>query len=142
MAYAEYLAGMAFNNAGVGLVHAMAHQLGGYYNLPHGLCNAILLPAVMDFNLPVAAEKYAAVARATMIDVSGFSDLKCGQLVIAMIRQLNELLAIPAKLSELKGFQADDIPHLAENALKDICYLTNPVAATKEEIEQIYRSII
>lgn len=59
MSYAQYLAGMAFNNASLGYVHAMAHQLGGFYNLPHGVCNAILLPHVCEFNLIACPDRYA-----------------------------------------------------------------------------------
>ncbi len=142
MAYAEYLAGIAFNNAGLGLVHAMAHQLGGFYNLPHGLCNAILLPAVMEFNLPVIPARYADIARAAGIATTGLSSVESGKLVIDQVRQLYISLGLPAKLSDLKGFNQEDIPHLADNALKDICSLTNPRPGSKEEIQGIFRSIL
>ncbi|MDO7787835.1 iron-containing alcohol dehydrogenase [Desulforamulus aquiferis] len=142
MVYAQFLAGIAFNNAGLGYVHAMAHQLGGFYDLPHGLCNAVLLPAVMRFNLPVVAKKYARVARAVGIDTGGLTDEQSAELLIEKIEQLNKELSIPLKLSELRGFNAGDIPQLAENALKDITRLTNPRQGNQEDVEEIYRSIV
>ena len=89
MAYAEYLAGMAFNNASLGYVHAMAHQLGGFYNLPHGVCNAILLPTVCDFNLIACPKRYRNIAIALGQDVTGLSDLDAGAKGIQAIRQLS-----------------------------------------------------
>lgn len=142
MAYAEFLAGMAFNNAGLGYVHALAHQLGGLYNLPHGLCNAILLPAVMEFNLPVVADKYAVIAHAVGIDTKGLAAERSGQLAIERIRELNRDLALPLKLRELRGFKVEDIPKLAELALNDEIGLTNPRQGSQKEIEEIYRSIL
>ena len=142
MVYAEYLAGIAFNNASLGYVHALAHQLGGFYNLPHGLCNAILLPAVMKFNLPAAITKYADLARAAGIDTDKMSAEKSAQQFIALVQQLNNALGLPARLSELRGFKAEDIPALAANALKDVCCLTNPRQGSQEDIEAIYRSIL
>lgn len=142
MVYAEYLAGIAFNNASLGYVHALAHQLGGFYNLPHGLCNAILLPAVMEYNLPAALTRYADLACAAGIDAPGLSAEARAKQFIALVKELNKNLGLPARLSELRGFKAEDIPLLAENALKDVCCLTNPRQGTKEDIEAIYRSIL
>ncbi|MBP2636055.1 MAG: alcohol dehydrogenase [Firmicutes bacterium] len=142
MVFAEYLAGIAFNNASLGYVHALAHQLGGLYNLPHGLCNAILLPAVMKFNLPAAITKYADLARAADIDTANLSAEKSAEHFIALVQQLNHALGLPARLSELRGFKAEDIPLLAENALKDVCCLTNPRQGSQEDIEAIYKSIL
>lgn len=142
MVFAEYLAGIAFNNANLGYVHALAHQLGGFYNLPHGLCNAILLPAVMKFNLPSAITKYADLARAAGLDTTKLSAEKSAEHFIALVQQLNNELGLPARLSELRGFKAEDIPLLAENALKDVCCLTNPRQGSQEDIEAIYKSIL
>lgn len=140
MTYAEYLAGMAFNNASLGYVHAMAHQLGGFYDLPHGVCNAILLPAVEDYNAKVVPARFVPIAKAMGIDVAGLTDEEAASQALAAIRQLSADIGIPTGLKELKGFNEKDIPTLAINALKDACGFTNPKQATQEEIEQIYRS--
>ncbi|WP_452312086.1 L-threonine dehydrogenase [Marinospirillum alkalitolerans] len=132
MAYAQFLAGMAFNNASLGYVHAMAHQLGGFYDLPHGVCNAVLLPAVQKFNAQVAGERLADIALAL-----GASEATA-EAAIQAIEALKNQVKIPRGLKEL-GAQEKDIPLLAENALKDACGFTNPIQATQEQIEQIFR---
>lgn len=138
MAYAQFLAGMAFNNASLGYVHAMAHQLGGFYDLPHGVCNALLLPHVEAFNVETSAARLADVARAMGEAVDGM-DAETGALVcLAAIRRLSVDIGIPASLSEL-GVKEKDIPLLATNALKDACGLTNPRTATQADIEAIFR---
>jgi alcohol dehydrogenase len=142
MVFAEYLAGIAFNNASLGYVHALAHQLGGFYNLPHGLCNAILLPAVMKYNLPAAITKYADLARAAGINTTNQSLEASANQFISQVQQLNKDLSLPARLSELRGFKPEDIPLLAENALKDVCCQTNPRQGSQQDIEGIYQSIL
>ena len=142
MVYAEYLAGISFNNAGLGYVHALAHQLGGFYNLPHGLCNALLLPAVMEFNLPAALDRYADIARAACADTNGLSTKASAKLVIKQIKALNAQLGLPATLQDIRGFQVQDIPQLAGQALKDICSMTNPRQASQKEIEEIYKTLL
>lgn len=139
MAYAEYLAGVAFNNAGLGYVHAMAHQLGGFYDLPHGVCNAVLLPHVEKYNLKVVPERFVDIAEVIGIDVNGLSAEKAGEKVIEAIQNLSREIGIPSGLKEL-GAKEEDIKTLAENALKDACGLTNPKQATLEEIMEIYRA--
>ncbi|EJI0931119.1 L-threonine dehydrogenase [Salmonella enterica] len=139
MAYAQFLAGMAFNNASLGYVHAMAHQLGGFYNLPHGVCNAVLLPHVQVFNSQVAAARLRDCAAAMGVDVSGMSEAEGAQACVAATRQLSQKVNIPAGLREL-NVKEEDIPVLATNALKDACGLTNPIQATHDEIVEIYRA--
>ncbi|PVZ20654.1 MULTISPECIES: L-threonine dehydrogenase [unclassified Pseudomonas] len=139
MAYAQFLAGMAFNNASLGYVHAMAHQLGGFYDLPHGVCNAVLLPHVEAFNANVAASRLKDVATAMGVNTSGMSDAQGAEAAIAAIRTLSKDIGIPAGLEEL-GTKADDIPTLAANAMKDACGFTNPRQATQAEIEEIFRA--
>ncbi|EDF5096871.1 L-threonine dehydrogenase [Salmonella enterica] len=139
MAYAQFLAGMAFNNASLGYVHAMAHQLGGFYNLPHGVCNAVLLPHVQVFNSQVAAARLRDCAAAMGVDVSDMSEAEGAQACVAAIRQLSQKVNIPAGLREL-NVKEEDIPVLATNALKDACGLTNPIQATHDEIVEIYRA--
>jgi alcohol dehydrogenase len=139
MAYAQFLAGMAFNNASLGYVHAMAHQLGGFYNLPHGVCNAVLLPHVQAYNASVAAKRLTDVAAAMGVDVAGMTPDQGAQACIKAIQALAVDVGIPAGLTAL-NVKAEDIPVLATNALKDACGLTNPRQATQAEIEAIYRA--
>lgn len=139
MAYAQFLAGMAFNNASLGFVHAMAHQLGGFYDLPHGVCNAVLLPHVQSFNAAVCAERLAVVAQALGVDTLGVSPEEGAQAAIVAIRALARDVEIPGGLRDL-GAKLQDIPILAANALKDACGLTNPRAADQRQIEEIFRS--
>ncbi|GHD62545.1 L-threonine dehydrogenase [Jeongeupia chitinilytica] len=141
MAYAQFLAGMAFNNASLGYVHAMAHQLGGFYDLPHGVCNAVLLPHVQAYNAQVAAARLGDVADAMGVDVSGMNDDQAAQACLAAIRQLAADVGIPAGLTEL-GVKEADIPVLATNALKDACGFTNPKQATHDEICAIFRAAL
>ena len=138
MAYAEYLAGMAFNNASLGYVHSMAHQLGGFYNLPHGVCNAILLPAVEQFNLIACPQRFADIAVALGEDITGLSVTEAAQKSIDRIKALSASIGIPANLTEL-GVKEADLKIMAENAKKDACQLTNPRKATLEQVIQIFK---
>ncbi len=137
MAYAQFLAGMAFNNASLGYVHAMAHQLGGYYDLPHGVCNAVLLPHVQRFNAQVSAARLRDVAKAMGVKVCGMTEAQGADAAISAIEQLSVAVGIPAGLQEL-GAKREDVPVLASNALKDACGLTNPRSASQAEIEAIF----
>jgi alcohol dehydrogenase len=139
MAYAEYLAGMAFNNASLGYVHAMAHQLGGLYNLPHGVCNAILLPAVCEFNAIAAAKRLGRVAVALGEEIDGLAPIDAAAKAIAAIRKLSRSIGIPAGLKEL-GVKEADLPTMAENAKKDACQLTNPRTATLQQVVEIFKA--
>ncbi|QDF76071.1 MULTISPECIES: L-threonine dehydrogenase [Shewanella] len=141
MAYAQFLAGMAFNNASLGYVHAMAHQLGGFYDLPHGVCNALLLPHVQTYNAQVAAPRLKDVAKAMGVDVAGMTDEQGAAAAIEAIKALSVAVKIPENLTML-GVKAEDIPTLADNALKDACGLTNPKQATHEEICQIFTNAL
>lgn len=137
MAYAQFMAGMAFNNASLGYVHAMAHQLGGFYDLPHGVCNAVLLPHVQRYNSQVCPERLRDVAKAMGVDVSAMTAEQGAAAAIEAIQQLSKDVDIPAGLREL-GAQEQDIPTLADNALKDACGFTNPKQATHAEISAIF----
>lgn len=138
MAYAEYLAGMAFNNASLGYVHAMAHQLGGFYNLPHGVCNAVLLPEVCTFNLIAAVPRFGDIARALGENTIGLSPIAAGEKAINAIRRLARDVGIPKNLSEL-GVKEKDLATMATNAKKDACQLTNPRTATLEQVIEIFK---
>ncbi|ROL74171.1 L-threonine dehydrogenase [Pseudomonas vranovensis] len=139
MAYAQFLAGMAFNNASLGYVHAMAHQLGGFYDLPHGVCNAVLLPHVQRFNASVSAARLRDVAKAMGVDVSAMSAEQGSDAALAAIEQLSRAIDIAPGLAVL-GAKEADIPTLAANALKDACGLTNPRVASQAEIEAIFEA--
>ena len=139
MSYAGFMAGMAFNNASLGYVHAMAHQLGGFYDLPHGVCNAILLPHVQEYNAQVASARLKDVAHALGVDITGMSDAKGADACIHAIRQLSSDIGIPGGLAGL-GMKDEDVPTLATNALKDACGLTNPKQPAQAEVEAIFRA--
>ncbi|ABS07462.1 L-threonine dehydrogenase [Shewanella baltica] len=141
MAYAQFLAGMAFNNASLGYVHAMAHQLGGFYDLPHGVCNALLLPHVQEYNAQVVPARLKDIAKAMGVDVSGMTDEQGASAAIAAIKKLSVAVKIPENLT-LLGVKAEDIPTLADNALKDACGFTNPKQATHAEICQIFTNAL
>lgn len=138
MAYAQYLAGVAFNNASLGYVHSMAHQLGGMYDLPHGVCNALLLPYVEQFNIPAKTERFADIAIALGENIEGCSPLEAANKAIAAIRAMSKQLGIPANLKEL-GVKEKDFEAMAINAKLDACQLTNPRTATKEEVIELFR---
>ncbi len=139
MAYAQFLAGMAFNNASLGYVHAMAHQLGGFYDLPHGVCNAVLLPHVETFNAVVCPGRLRDIAAHMGVDVKGMTEEQGAQAAIDAIRKLSKDIGIPNGLMEL-GAKLEDVPTLAANAMKDACGLTNPRPAEQLHIEEIFRN--
>lgn len=141
MTYACFLGGIAFNNAGLGYVHAMAHQLGGVYDLPHGVCNAMLLPYVEELNAKHVPGKFRHIAKAIGMDVKGRSDEECSDYVIEAIRQLSKEVGIPEKLSEL-GVKDPDVELLADNAMKDACAPSNPYQPSKDEVMELFRKII
>lgn len=133
MCYAEYLAGMAFNNASLGYVHAIAHQLGGFYHLPHGVCNAVLLPHVQSFN---KADKHSAERLSEIAGHLGASANPDG--LVKALHKFNRDMNIPKNLKEL-GVKTEDFSILADNAMKDACGRTNPIQFTKEEVIAILK---
>lgn len=141
MVYSVFLGGIAFSNAGLGNVHAMAHQLGGIYNLPHGVCNAMLLPYVEEENAKYVPEKFVSIANVLGYDVEGKSAQECAAFVVDSMKELAKKVGIPATLGEL-GVNDVDFDLLAENAMKDICAPGNPVEFTKEQIIELYKKIV
>lgn len=141
MAFGQYLAGMAFNSAGLGLVHALAHQPGATHNLPHGVCNAILLPVVSQFNLIACPQRFADIAVALGENICGLSTVEAGQKAIDRIKSLSASIGIPANLTEL-GVKEADLKIMSENAKKDACQLTNPRKATLDEVIQIFKNAL
>ena len=139
MAYAEYIAGMAFNNAGLGYVHSMAHQPGGLYNLPHGVCNAILLPHVERFNLIAKVDRFVDIAVAMGENVDGLAARDAAELALEAIQVLSADIGIPSGLAEL-GVEEKNLKLMAENAMKDACAPSNPRTPTLEDIIEIYKA--
>jgi alcohol dehydrogenase len=138
MAYAEYLAGMAFNNASLGHVHAMAHQLGGFYDLPHGVCNAILLPHVQRFNMIAKMDRFMDMAVAMGEKLEGLSHRAAAEKALDAIRTLSADVGIPTGLAQL-GVKEGDLRVMAENAQKDACGFTNPRCPTLENVIEMYK---
>jgi alcohol dehydrogenase len=139
MAYAEYLAGMAFNNASLGYVHAMAHQLGGFYNLAHGMCNAILLPHVCRFNLVSSVERFGDIAISLGENISGLSARASAEKAIEAIEVLSKDVGIPSGLAGL-NVKEKDFEVMAKNAMKDACGLTNPRIPVLQDVIAIYKA--
>ncbi|MBF9000041.1 lactaldehyde reductase [Vibrio nitrifigilis] len=137
LACAEYLAGMAFNSAGLGLVHAMAHQPGATHNLAHGVCNAILLPIVSEYNAQYVPERFCNVAAALGGNVTNLSAAEGAQQCINMIRSLSSQVGIPHGFSEL-GIKEQDIPQWIDKALADPCLGCNPHQPTADEVYHLY----
>jgi len=137
MMLASLLAGLAFSNASLGIVHAMAHALGGFLDLPHGECNAILLEHAVKFNFQAAAERYIELARAMGINTEG---MKAGSIMDALANELGSLrnrAGITGSLGSM-GITREILPQLAEFAYADPCMVTNPRDASTKEIEGIY----
>ncbi len=141
MALAQYIAGMAFSNVGLGLVHAMAHPLSAFYDTPHGVANAILLPRVMEFNAAdsAAAHKFRDVARA--MGVAGLDDMDDAAAAKAAIDAVKKLAAdvgIPTSLAAV-GVKPEDLPALAQSAMQDVCASMNPRDCTTELVQGVYQ---
>jgi alcohol dehydrogenase len=147
MCFAQYLAGMAFNNASLGHVHAMAHQLGGFYDLPHGECNAILLPHVEKFNLIAKVDRFAKMAQIMGENIEGLSPRAAAEKCLDAIRLLSADVGIPAGLVELgkrygKDVKKGDIAVMTGNAQKDACGFTNPRCPTDNDVAAIFEAAL
>lgn len=116
----------------------MAHQLGGFYNLPHGVCNAILLPYVQEFNLIGNLERFAVIAETMDINVQGMSPFEAGEACVYALKTFGKYLGIPQNLRSL-GVKPEDFEIMAEHAMQDACAATNPRKATKEQIIAIFQ---
>lgn len=138
MAVAQYIAGMGFSNVGLGLVHGMAHPLGAFYDIPHGVANALLLPCVMQYNMESSPAKFGDVARAMGVDTAGMDTRQAAQAAVDAVRALALRVGIPQRLSSL-GVREEDLPRLAASAQADVCTPGNPRDTTVEEILSLYR---
>jgi len=130
-------AGIAFSNAILGAVHALAHPLGGFYDIHHGLANAVLLPIVVRRNMQYSPDKYARIARAMGADTNGMNVETAAQCALYEIEKIIDDLELPTRLSQF-DVNREDIAHLAELAKGDICMLTNPYCYSTDEIETLY----
>ena len=138
MALAQYVAGMAFSNVGLGCVHSMAHPLGARFDIAHGVANALLLPVVMEFNLPAAKGKYAEIAKAMGVDVSAMDADEAAAAAVKAVKGLSVSLGIPQTLREI-GIPEAALPQLAKDAFADVCTGGNPREITEADILELYK---
>lgn len=141
MAVAQYIAGMAFSNVGLGLVHGMAHPMGSLFDVPHGVANALLLPTVMEYNMPACLDKYPEIARAMGVDTDGMTREEASQAACRAVRDLAVRVGIPQHLTEL-GITKNDIPALSRQAIEDVCTPGNPRDVDLATIEALYTAVL
>lgn len=134
-------AGLAFSNAILGAVHAMSHSLGGYLDLPHGLCNAILVEHVIDYNYRAAEDRFARVAQTLGIDTRGLTQTQIKKRLMNHVIALKRDVGLGETLGA-QGVNLTDIPYLSANAIKDPCILTNPRRSNKRDVESVYEEAL
>ena len=139
---ASCMAGIAFNNSGLGINHSLAHVIGGRFGVSHGRTNAILLPHIMNFNQRACLERYAQIARS--IGLSFGCDAHCSNALIEHIKHLLRIANIPLSFRELgidQKVYADAVEEMASKAMEDVCTATNPVVVTKEQLKEMLHSV-
>ena len=141
MAVAQYIVGMAFSNVGLGVVHGMAHPMGAIFDIPHGVANALLLPTIMEFNMPAAVDKYVQIAKAMDVYSAGMSKEEAAQAAVDAVRALAIRVGIPQHLTEL-GINEGDLDRLATAAAADVCTPGNPRDVNKEIILDLYKKVL
>ena len=139
VAYGQYIAGMGFSNVGLGIVHSMAHSLGAYFDTPHGVANALLLPHVLKFNGKVCPQLYRNMGISFGLDMSNTTDEETIDKVVDAVKELSIKLNIPQTLREI-GIPREMLPTLANQAINDACTPGNPREVTVEDIIKIYES--
>lgn len=140
MALGQYMTGMAFSNVGLGVVHGMAHPLSAFYNTPHGVANAVLLPYVMEFNAPYTGEKFREIARAMGVkNVDSMTKEEYRKAAIDAVRQLSKDVNIPQTLRDI-NVKEEDLEALAEAAMADVCTGGNPRQCSKEAVLEVYKT--
>ena len=137
MLLASLQAGLAFSNASLGAVHAMAHSVGGYLDLAHGECNALLLEHVVRFNIEASPERFRQVGEAMSIDMRGMTERERAKRITTALSDMRRRVGIPDSLGA-RGVHVTDIPELTEHALGDACLVTNPRRANSADIKSIY----
>lgn len=141
MALAQYIAAQAFSNVGLGLVHGMAHPMGSLHDIPHGVANALLLPTIMEFNMPECIEKFGVIARTMGVDTTGMTAKEAAQAACDAVKDLAIRVGIPQHLSEL-GIKEEHIPALSAQAITDVCTPGNPRDVTEEQIVELYKKVL
>ncbi len=141
MALAQYIAAQAVSNVGLGLVHGMAHPMGSLHDIPHGVANALLLPTIMEFNMPECIEKFGVIARTMGVDTTGMTAEEAAQAACDAVKDLAIRVGIPQHLSEL-GIKEEHIPALAAQAITDVCTPGNPRDVTEEQIVELYKKVL
>lgn len=141
MAVAQYIAGMAFSNVGLGVVHGMAHPMGAIFDIPHGVANALLLPTIMEYNAPAALDKYVDIAKAMDVYERGMSAEEAAKAACKAVRDLAVRVGIPQHLTDL-GIKEDDLPRLAKAAFADVCTPGNPREVTEDIILELYKKVL
>ena len=141
MALAQYIAAQAFSNVGLGLVHGMAHPMGSLHDIPHGVANALLLPTIMEFNMPKCVEKFGVIAQTMGVDTTGMSAKEAAQAAVDAVKALSIRVGIPQSLTAL-GIKEEDIPALAAQAIADVCTPGNPRDVTEAEIVELYKKVL
>ena len=141
MALGQYIAGMGFSNVGLGIVHSMAHGLSALYDTPHGVACAILLPLGLEYNMPVAGERYRAIGCVMEVPyIDSMTDEEAAKATIAAVKKLGADVGIPADLKEI--VKDEDVQFLSESAFADACCPGNPRDTSVEEIAALYRSLM
>lgn len=141
MAVAQYIAGMAFSNVGLGVVHGMAHPMGAIFDIPHGVANALLLPTIMEYNAPAALDKYVDIAKAMDVYERGMSAEEAAKAACKAVRDLAVRVGIPQHLTDL-SIKEDDLPRLAKAAFADVCTPGNPREVTEDIILELYKKVL
>jgi len=139
MCYGSLLAGMAFNNGNLGYVHAMAHQLGGLLDMPHGVANAVLLPYVCEYNIISNPQRFADIAEFMGENIDGLSVREAADVAIDAMKKLSADVGIPSGLASL-GVKESDIPLMAENAMKDGNAFSNPRVGNEKDVAEIFKA--
>lgn len=141
MALGQYVAGMGFSNVGLGIVHSMAHPLGAFYDTPHGIANAIILPTVMEYNAESTGEKYREIARAMGVkNVDNMTQKEYREAAVNAVKKLSKDVGIASNLIGI--VKEEDIPALAQSAFDDACRPGNPKDTSVEEIAALYRELL
>ncbi len=138
MALGQYVTGMAFSNVGLGVVHGMAHPLSAFYDTPHGVANAVLLPYVMEYNKDFTGEKFKDIAEVMGVDTAGMTQDQYRQAAIDAVIQLSKDCGIPQTLKEI-GVKEEDLEALTDAAMADVCTGGNPRPCVSEEILEVYK---
>ena len=139
MGYAQYIAGMGFSNVGLGIVHSMAHSLGAFFDTPHGIANALLLPHVLRFNGQSCPELFRNMGNAFGLEMNELTDEEAIEKVASAVESLSQRLGLPQRLRDV-GIPEEMLPILAKQAIEDICTGGNPRNVTIDDLTQIYRN--